>query len=413
MTELTVAVLAVVIVVWAVLGGALGRFSVTGPLLFVLAGYLLANPDWGPLEVDVEASSVHLLAEMTLALILFSDASRVRVSELRSSAALPLRLLGIGLPLTLVLGGAFAALMFQDLTWALAGFVGAALAPTDAALSVQVINDERVPQRLRGALNVESGLNDGIATPIVTLAIALAASQLGVTEEAEGFVAGAALLEMAIGGAVGVGVGYLTARALNGGVLRGWSGDAGRRIATLTAAVAAFAGAGLLGGNGFIAVFIAGAAFTFGVDESVVEVEEAVELPELVGQVLALIVWFIFGAAMLPFALERVTWSVVGYAILSLTVFRMLPVALAMVGARLNRLSVGFLGWFGPRGLASVVFAVLALEELGSAAGEAIATVVVTVAFSVLLHGITSGPAGRRFEGSPTVDARELTTDKT
>jgi NhaP-type Na+/H+ or K+/H+ antiporter len=400
MTELTLAVIALLVLGWAVLGGALGRHSVTGPLLFTGLGFILANPDWGPLAVDVDASAIHVLAESTLALVLFSDASQVRLSELESDIGVPGRLLGLGLPLTLVLGGVLAAVMFEDLTWALAGYVGAALAPTDAALSVQVINDERVPARLRRALNVESGLNDGIATPLVTLAIALAASELGLVEESEAFVAGAALLGIALGVLVGGAAGYLTAKALNLGARRGWTGHGGRRIATFASAVAAFVVAGLVDGNGFIAAFVAGAAFAAGIDAETVDVEEAVELPELGSQVLALVVWFVYGATLLPMALERLSVVVVSYALISLTLLRMVPVALAMMGSRMRRREVLFLGWFGPRGLASVVFAVLALEDLGPAAGEAVAIVAFTVMLSVVLHGITARPAGRQFEDS-------------
>ena len=168
----TLAALAVLVFAWAVLSGALARRNVTGPLVFAAAGYLLGNADWGPLPVDIDASSVHVIAEVTLALLLFADAARVNVSKLRADTTLPVRLLGIGFPLSVVLGAVIAGLLF-DLPWGLALFLGASLAPTDAALSLQVINDERIPMRLRRALNVESGLNDGIATPIVTVSIAV------------------------------------------------------------------------------------------------------------------------------------------------------------------------------------------------------------------------------------------------
>src|SRR3954451_15572947 len=193
MTEEVVAVLTVLLFAWAVLSKLLARDNVTGPLVFAACGYLLANPNWGLLTVHVQAGSVRVTAELALALLLFSDAARVNVRALRRDATTPLRLLGVGLPITIAAGGLVAAAVLLGLPWAVAGFIGAALAPTDAALSAQVINDERIPMRLRRALNVESGLNDGIATPVVTVMVAAAASQLGVTSESTGFEVGHAL----------------------------------------------------------------------------------------------------------------------------------------------------------------------------------------------------------------------------
>jgi NhaP-type Na+/H+ or K+/H+ antiporter len=148
-TESTVAVVSLLVLGWAIISGPLARHNITGPLLFMVAGYLLGNPDWGPLSVDVEAPAIHVVAEVALALVLFSDASRVNIPDLRRDLSLPVRLLAIGLPLSVIFGGLLAAGLLDELPWALAGFLGAALAPTDAALSVQVINDERIPMRPR------------------------------------------------------------------------------------------------------------------------------------------------------------------------------------------------------------------------------------------------------------------------
>jgi NhaP-type Na+/H+ or K+/H+ antiporter len=395
---------------WAVVSGALARHDLTGPLIFTISGFVLANPDWGPMPIDVETTSVHLLAETTLARVLFSDASRVNLTELRKEAALPLRLLGVGLPLTLILGGLVAALLFEQLTWGLVGFVAAALAPTDAALSVQVINDKRVPLRLRRGLNVESGLNDGIVTPIVTFTLAIAASQLGIVAESESLAAGAALRELGLGIAVGVVIGVVGAATISAASRRNWTAAGGRQLATLATAVGAFAVALAIDANGFIAAFVAGIAFGATLDEEVVEVEEAIELPELGGELLALVVWFLFGATLAPIAFRHASGTTIGYALLSLTVIRMLPVAVAMLRSKLSRAEVTFLAWFGPRGLASVVFALLALEELGTdneTVGEAVAVVALTVLLSVILHGVTAGPAGRSFVQTEASDLGE------
>ena len=401
MTEATVAVLALLVLGWAIVSGALARHDITGPFVFAVAGYVLANPDWGPITVNVGAASVHLVAEITLALVLFSDAARVNLAELRRDLGIPARLLGIGLVLSVILGSVLAGWILGGLPWALAGFVGAALAPTDAALSVEVINDERIPLRLRRALNVESGLNDGIATPIVVFMLAAAASQLGIVSESVSFEAGAALRELGGGVITGIAVGLGGAVLISTATRRDWILSSGRRLATLAVAVAAFAVAGLaFDANGFIAAFVAGIAFGALLDRKVVDLEKDMELPELGGELLALVVWFLFGATLVPLAFEELDGRTVLYALASLTVIRMLPVALSLVRSGLDRPSVVFIGWFGPRGLASVVFALLAIEELGDTAPEverAVATVALTVLLSVLLHGITARPGGRRY----------------
>ncbi|HEX6424526.1 MAG TPA: sodium:proton antiporter [Acidimicrobiales bacterium] len=400
MTDATVATLAALVLGWAAVSGALAHRNITGPLVFVAAGYLLANAEWGLLTVDVETATIHGVAEITLALVLFSDATRVDLHELRHDLWLPARLLGIGLPLSVVLGAALATGTLDGIPWGLAAFVGAALAPTDAALSVQVIEDDRIPVRLRRALNVESGLNDGIATPIVTVTLAVAASQLGVVGGSTSFEAADALRELGAGVAVGLVAGTAGAALLSLAARRDWTAPGARRLGTLAVAISAFTATLAIEGNGFIAAFVAGMAFGATLDKDVIDAERASELPELGGEILALVVWFLFGASLLPEALEHAEARTVAYALLSLTVVRMVPVVLSLVRSGLDHPSVLFVAWFGPRGLASVVFALLAVETLGDtspAADAAVAAVTLTVLLSVVLHGVTAGPGGRRY----------------
>ncbi|WP_322919156.1 cation:proton antiporter domain-containing protein [Nocardioides renjunii] len=419
MTDTVLAALALLTIVWAVTSSRLADWDVTGALVFLTAGFALANPTWGPIRLDVESPSVHRLAELTLAMLLFADASRVDVSRLRRDVGVPARLLGIGLPLSIVTGSVLAAWIFADATWALALFVGAALAPTDAALSAQVVGDERVPGRVRRVLNVESGLNDGIATPVVVFALAVVAADLAPGVHGES-AEGRALLDLAVGLGVGLVVGLAAALLVGLGAARRWIAPGGRRLATLGAALGSFSLAVALDGNGFIAAFVAGAAFgavlprrpaegdeAHEADEAD-EVEEAVVLPELLGQLAGLAVWFLFGAALLPVALDHLSVAAVGYAVLSLTAVRMVPVAVATLGAGLDRSTVLFIGWFGPRGLASVVFALLAVEELGESAvtGEAVAVIALTVTLSVVLHGVSAGPLGARYRRTHQITHR-------
>jgi sodium/hydrogen antiporter len=400
-TETALAALALLTIAWTVTSRPLAEVDVTGALVFLVAGYVLANPSWGLIDLDLESPSVHRLAELTLAMLLFADASRVNVARLRRDVGVPVRLLAIGLPLSIVSGSLLAAWIFDDATWGLALFIGATLAPTDAALSAQVINDERISGRVRRILNVESGLNDGIATPLVVFSLAVVADDLGLGAHG-GSAERGALVELAVGVGVGVGIGAATAVLIALGTARRWIVTGGRRLATLGAALGSFAVALSLDGNGFIAAFVAGAAFGAVLPLRLAEPDEVTEvvvLPELLGQVTGLAVWFLFGAALLPLALEHLSPRTLAYALLSLTVVRMVPVAVACLGTGLDRATILFIGWFGPRGLASVVFALLAVEELGEAplVGEAVAVIALTVAMSVAAHGITAGPLGARY----------------
>ncbi len=400
MTAATVAALGALIFGWAVLSGALARHNVTGPLVFTAAGYLLGNGDWGVLTIDVDNAVIHGVAEAALALVLFSDASRINSAKLRRDLGVPLRLLAIGLPLTILAGTLLAGVAFGGLAGGVALLVGASLAPTDAALSAAVIEDDRVPLRLRRALNVESGLNDGIATPVVTLGLAAASATLVGATQTDGYQLTSAARELGSGAIVGAAAGLLGALAVNRAAQRDWVAPGGRRLAAFGLAVAAFTLARAVEGNGFIAAFVAGLAFGALLDRAHTDLEESAELPELGGELLGLVVWFLFGAALVPVAVSAVDVSMGLYAVASLTVVRMLPVAVALVRSGLDRNSVVFLAWFGPRGLASVVFAVLALEELGegnAVTDRAIGAIVLTVLLSVILHGVTAGPGARAY----------------
>ena len=384
----------VLLIGWSLLSGRLERLDVSGPIIFVVVGLVLCNGPWAVVDVSIETSAVHALAEITLALLLFADASRINPQDLRHSTGLPTRLLALGLPLTFALGFGLAAFLFTDLPWELAALLGAVLAPTDAALSASVVSDPSLPQTIRRSLNVESGLNDGIATPVVTALIAGAATVIGVgvledTASTHGI---GALVDLVGGLIIGALVGYLGGLAVTGTRARGWVSPGGARIVALMIAGLAFLVAEVAGVNYFVAAFVAGFAFRTGIGY---DDEEVTELPELIGQVLALGVWFVFGAGLLLDGLEFVDWRIAVYALLSLTLVRMVPVAISMMGAGYGRPTILFIGWFGPRGMASVVFGLLIVEELpvdDPAVRTVLSTIVLTVLLSVLAHGISARP---------------------
>jgi NhaP-type Na+/H+ or K+/H+ antiporter len=392
-TDVLIAVVALLLG-WSLLSGRLERLDVTGPIVFVLAGLLLCNGPWAEIDVTIESPAVHGLAEITLALLLFADAARINPKDLRHNAGLPIRLLAIGLPLTFAIGFGLGALLLTDLPWELAALLGAVLAPTDAALSASVVSDESLPQSIRRSLNVESGLNDGIATPVVTALIAASAAFLGVgaIEDTASAPGAGAVVDLLGGAAIGAIVGYLGGIVVSRARAVGWIAPGGRRIATLMLALLAFLVAEEAAVNYFVAAFLAGFAFRAGTRQ---DDEEATELPELIGRILALAVWFVFGAGLVLDGLELVDWRIALYAVLSLSVIRMTPVAISMIGAGFDRPTTLFIGWFGPRGLASVVFGLLIVEELPAndpRIQTVLSTIVLTVLLSVVLHGISGRP---------------------
>jgi NhaP-type Na+/H+ or K+/H+ antiporter len=389
--------LALVIFGWSLLSEPLAARNLTGPLVFMISGLLLGNPSWGVVTVDLQSSTVHVMAEVTLALLLFADASMVPLGRARRELPLTSRLLGVGLPLSIVSGTVLAVLLFPTLPVALAGLIGASLAPTDAALSASVIDDDRLPRSVREVLNVESGLNDGIATPVVTYFIAAAAAVLGVAENEFDHGLGA-LWQLAIGVGVGVGVALVGGRLLRLGHRLGWMQHGSRRLATLALALLAFLVASAVDANPFVAAFIGG--LVFGATAGA-ETVESVELTALGGDLLSLVLWFVFGAGFILPAFEDLTARTALYAIASLTVVRMVPVGIALLGSGEDRATTVFVGWFGPRGLASVVFALLAIEELGGSGDARVAVAVhaiaITIVFSVVAHGITARPLAGRY----------------
>jgi sodium/hydrogen antiporter len=387
------------IFVWGVVSARVTRVDLTAPIVFVAAGGALAAV--GLVDAPSAPETLTPLVEITLVWVLFSDAARVPVREVRHDLGQYVRLLGVGLPLTILAGWALATWLFPGMGIWLALIVAAALAPTDAALGVPVVTNPVVPSRVRRLITVESGLNDGIATPVVMLAIAGAASAEGIAN-APGL--GEALVELLVGAVVGGAVGGLGGWLLRGARRRGWAAEDFVGIAVLALALVAYAGAVTAEGNGFVAAFCGGMAF--GAMAGRRGPTELVFLEQTSGLV-SLLVWLAFGAIALPIMVDAVDLTIVLYAVLSLTLVRMVPVALATLGAGLDRDTVLFVGWFGPRGLASLVFALLALEELGTGADEAVSVIAVTVFLSVLAHGFSAAPLAARYGAAATARGPE------
>jgi NhaP-type Na+/H+ or K+/H+ antiporter len=382
-----IATLAFLILIYAATAERLNRWSIRMQVIFVAGGLVLNS--LGVLPLTPKFEGVKELTEITLALLLFADASTLNLRQVSRDAGLPARLLLIGLPLMLVLGALLAAGLFPAEGLAAAALLGAILAPTDAALGLPIFNNLNVPVRIRRALNVESGLNDGIATPLVVFFIALA---VGEYEPQSHWLLSAATqigLAALVGTLTGLGGGWLLGQTAH----RKWTNEIWEQIAILGLGLASYFTSLAVGGNGFIAAFVAGIVFGAATRD---HFAKPTELTENNGSFLSLLVWTIFGAILVPIALSGTTdLRPIGYAVLSLTVIRMISVALALKGARLRRDTVLLMGWFGPRGLASVVFTLLALLDFEEAQRSSDTLVVVatwTILLSVLAHGLSAGP---------------------
>jgi len=393
MDTFTFAVVALFILTFGLVSGRIQKTIISPPMVFVLFGLLVSKRVLGLIETSAENAFIQTLAELTLVLVLFTDASRIDLRLLRREHDLPIRLLSIGLPLTIISGALLAALIFDVLTFWEAFVLGVILAPTDAALGQAVVSLPKVPVRIRQALNVESGLNDGIALPFLLLFLSLA----GAAEQTQPAIYWArfSLLQLVLGPVVGIVVGYLGGKLVVRGTRSGWITHSFQGLSVLGLSVFAFALAELVGGNGFIAAFAAGLILG---NTSRSICTYLFEFGEAEGQLLTLLTLMVYGAVMVLPALDHINALVVFYGILSLTVVRMLPVAISLIGVHLQWNSVLFLGWFGPRGIASILYGLLLLEKVNISGREEIFSITITtVLMSVFIHGLTALPGANGY----------------
>ena len=391
--EWSLAIVALVLIAVAAVSKRLSGSPITPAILFVSIGLVVGPEVLDAVDISSTSSTVRALAEATLALVLFSDASRIDFGKLRRDISLPLRLLGIGLPLTIVAGALAAAVIFDQMTVGEAVILAVILAPTDAALGQAVVTEPRVPSRIRQGLNVESGLNDGICVPLLFAAVAAADVESHISE---GRSAATLLLEE-----IGYGVvGGVVAGLLIGAVIvyagrRDLIAGTWRQVIPAAGAALAYGTASALDGSGFIAAFVAGMVFRAVIKR---DPEDMNRLTDEVGSVLNGLTFVLFGAILLGPALGELSWELVLYAVLSLTVVRMIPVAIGMLGSHARLPTLGFLGWFGPRGLASIVFAVIVIEESALPHEHLIVLAIyLTVGLSVFAHGLTAAPLANRY----------------
>ncbi|MCK4842859.1 MAG: cation:proton antiporter [Methylococcales bacterium] len=401
MEYLTIIIIAVIFISYGLFSRKIDGSLLTPPLLFSLLGLLLSKNGLALVNLHLNQHIIFILTEMTLVLVLFSDAARINLQGLKADHNIPVRMLLLGMPLTILLGTLIAWVLPLQLAFWEAALVAAILAPTDAALGLAVVTSANVPVRIRQAINVESGLNDGIALPVVLIFASLASASSDFEQHHWWQFL---VYQLGFGPLAGILVGFVGASLINIATTRNWMTDSAEGIVALAIAVLAFTLAESLQGNGFIAAFVAGMVFG---NRLTHECRFLFEFAETEGQLFILGTFFVFGAVLIPDVLSVVNGWMLIYAMLSLTLIRMLPVALSLLGSKMNMLSVLFLGWFGPRGLASILFLLLVLKQGHVAHFELISNIsLLTISLSIILHGLSAAPFSH-FYGKKVADMGE------
>lgn len=388
--EALVAVAVLIIAYGLVSGGRIGR-HVTAPMVFTAAGALLAflgfGSSAGAAENEIVNEAMRLLAEFGLAILLFTDAARINPSHLRKDDRLPARMLLIGLPGAALFGFGVAWVMFPGETWWALALMALILAPTDAALAQSAIANDKMPERISQTLNVESGLNDGLVLPPILIVLGIAAGEAA-TSGAAATLAGHLILGPLAGIVIGYGGGWLIRHAVRAHEMT----PLFQRLSAPALAIIAYAGAEAVAGNGFIAAFVAGLMMplTLHRDRPAQRLEEFAEAE---ASILTSALFLLFGALILPVGAPLWDLGALFYALLSLTAVRMVPVALSLMGAGLGPGTTGLLAWFGPRGIASVLYLLIVMQQLAGETPERLISIVsLTVLLSIFLHGISASP---------------------
>jgi NhaP-type Na+/H+ or K+/H+ antiporter len=365
------------------------RSPISAPMVFVGVGIMAGPLGFDLFTVDEHSEIVKIIVELTLVLILFTDASTLNLKALKGEYKIPLRLLGIGLPLTMALGLLIAIPMFPGTSLWMVAVMAFILSPTDAALGQAVVSSEKVPGRVRDSIGVESGLNDGIALPPIMACMAALTAAVGTSLDIS-YWGGFAFKQIFLGPVAGGAVGWIGGTLIDHAVRRNWMEPVFQRLSAIALALISYGLAESLGGNGFIAAFFGG--LMLGTRDKVVR-KRIQEFGEAEGQQLTLFIFLIFGLVLVPMAQEHWDWTALIYALLSLTVIRMVPVALSLMGTKMDLATVGFIGWFGPRGIASVLYLLMFVEDVGSKGFEPmLAVIVLTVLLSVFIHGFSAVP---------------------
>ena len=392
--NMAIIVITLVVLFYGYYSRLLLRFNITGPMIFMLIGVLLSPLGFSITEVKLNTEIVTITAEIALIIVLFSDASSLNLKKLKQSWGIPGRLLFIGLPLTIIFSSFTAIFMFPQESPIYLVLMALLLAPTDAALGKAVVSDKQVPQKIRSSINVESGLNDGIVLPILLGTAAVITSSDGNVQDTKWLIY--ISQQIIFGALVGAAVGYLNARLSMRTINKNFVESSYKNLIPIAIAIASYYLAEHIGGNGFIAAFFSGLFLGNYNEELRYNVENFVESES---ELLILISFLLFGLTFIPATIAFWDFKILLYALLSLTILRMIPVAISLIGSKFDIATIAFIGWFGPRGIASILYVLIVINDAITVKNnETIyAVVTLTILLSIILHGLSAQPLARLY----------------
>jgi NhaP-type Na+/H+ or K+/H+ antiporter len=387
--------LSLVLAVWSLLARPIMAGRITAPIMLVVAGVAIEYGTYHALADILNAEVAEHFAELILAILLFVDATDVRGGLFGRNPGSALRMLLIALPLSVAAAVGLGLWLLPGMSWAVVLVVACVVIPTDFAPAASILRDERLPARVRNLLNVEAGYKDGMLSPVLVFGLAVA---VGLEERGSPMVAvGAAIPEIAIGLVVGLVVGAVLAGLANVAGRRDLMTDQSRRIMLVVAPLLSFSLSEGLGGNGFVAAFVCGIAFHY--IRHAEDIEREMELVDDNATLLTATMWFAFGGiGTIALMYGGITARMVVFCVVVLTVLRLIPVLLAMIGSGFSLSEKLLLGWLGPRGTTSIVFGLLAFSALEGTAEKPVLQIMSLVVFgSVALHGLTAPAIARAY----------------
>lgn len=391
---LNFAILSILILIYSLVAGKVEKGPVSGPMVFLFSGMVLGPLIFHLIDIHIKVEQYKVLAEFALALVLFTDAAKSNLIILKRNRQIPFHLLLIGLPLTILFGWVIGLLVFPNFSFIELAILATILAPTDAALGEPVVSNKQVPTKIREGINVESGLNDGICVPILLLLLTMHSIQAN-EHLTVAYGIGVFIKEIGLGFVVGAGVIFIADTLIKQGFAKKWIEEPWKPTIIILIALTCFTLSQAIGGSGFIAAFVGGLIFDYRYRDNKAELLVGAHG---LGKILTAIVWIVFGSLITTHIIHRITLDIFLYALASLTIIRIIPVLICLLTNRLTQYQKFFIAWFGPRGLASIVFAALVFEEQLPHGELIVLTTACTILLSVFTHGISAVPMAAAFK---------------